>query len=86
MCEYILVTLLGESTTSSMRKEGPSPNGFYLNKDNINPTFDTLTEEDRKALEAYCVEVDELFFSRYEVVKKDAVPVIIRKAEVTLEV
>jgi hypothetical protein len=69
-----------------MRKGGPSPNGFYLNKDNINPTFDTLTEEDRKALEAYCVEVDELFFSRYEVVKKDAVPVIIRKAEVTLEV
>jgi hypothetical protein len=51
-----------------MKKGGPSPNGFDLNKDNIiNHIFDNLTEEDRKALEDYRVEVDELFFSRYEV-------------------
>jgi hypothetical protein len=82
----------GESTTSSMKKGGPSPNGFDINKDNvIKPTFDTMTEEDLKALEAYRAEVDELFFSCYEVrrqghVLKDAAPIVIRKAEVTPEV
>jgi hypothetical protein len=50
-----------------------------------------LTEEDRKALEDYRAEVDELFFLCYEVtqqglIQKDATPIIIRKAEVTPEV
>jgi hypothetical protein len=43
-----------ELTISSIKKGGPSTNGSDLNKDNINkPTFDNLTKEDRKALEAY---------------------------------
>jgi hypothetical protein len=51
-----------------MKKGGFGINRSDLNNDNImKPTFDTLTEEDCKALEAYHVEVDELFFSRYEV-------------------
>jgi hypothetical protein len=59
--------LAGESTTSSIKKGGSSPNGSDLNNDNIfKPTFDTLMEENGKALEAYYVEVDELFFSRHE--------------------
>jgi hypothetical protein len=41
---------------------------FGLNKDNIiKPTFATLTEEDHKVLGAYYTEVDELFYSCYEV-------------------
>jgi hypothetical protein len=40
-----------------------------LNKNNIiKPTIDNLTEEDHMALEAYRTEVDELFYSCYEVV------------------
>jgi hypothetical protein len=62
---------VGESTTSStssMKKGGSDVNGSDLNKDNITkPTFNTLTEEDHKTLEAYHVEVDELFYSCYEV-------------------
>jgi hypothetical protein len=60
-----------------------------LDKNNIiKPTFDTLMEEDRKALETYRTDLDELFYSHYEVTRqglflKDTVPVIIRKAEVT---
>jgi hypothetical protein len=83
---------MGELTTSSMKKGDPDINGSDLNNDNIiKPTFDSLTEEDRKALEAYRTEVDELFFSCYEVtrlglVQKDTTPIIIRKADVTLEV
>jgi hypothetical protein len=50
-----------------------------------------MTEEDLKALEAYRTEVDALFFLCYEVrwqghVLKDAVPIVIYKAEVTPEV
>jgi hypothetical protein len=64
----------------------------YLNKDNIiKPTFDNLTEEDHKALEAYRREVDELLFSCYEatrqgLIQKDTMPIVIRKAEVTPKV
>jgi hypothetical protein len=51
-----------------MKKGGSGVNRSDLNNDNIiNPTFNTLTEEDWKALEAYRAEVDELFFSRYTV-------------------
>jgi hypothetical protein len=81
-----------ESTASSIGKGGSSTNGSNLNKNNIiKSTFDTLIEEDRKALEAYRAEVDDLFYSRYEVtwqglVLKDTTPIIIRKAEVTPDV
>jgi hypothetical protein len=55
-------------TTSSMKKADPNPNRSDLNKDNIiKPTFDHIMEEDRKVLEDYCKEVDELLFSHYEV-------------------
>jgi hypothetical protein len=75
-----------------MKKGGSSINGSDLIKNNIiKPTFDILTEEERKALEAYCAEVDELFYSHYEVTRhglnlKDIEPIIIHKAEVTPEV
>jgi hypothetical protein len=50
-----------------------------------------VTEEGHKALESYCVNLDELFYSCYEVTRqgvilKDATPIIIRKTEVTPEV
>jgi hypothetical protein len=85
----------GESTTSctsSMKKGSSGINGFDLDKNNIiKPTFNTLTEEDRKALEAYHVEMDGLIYSRYDVmwqglVLQDTVLIIIRKAKVTPEV
>jgi hypothetical protein len=79
----------GEFTTSlpsSMKKGGSGVNGSDLNKDNIiKPTFDNLMEEDRKVLEACRAEVDELFYSCYEVTQqelilKDAASIIIYKA------
>jgi hypothetical protein len=46
----------------------PNTNGSNLNNDNIiKHTLDHLSEEDRKVLEAYHKEVDEIFLSRYEV-------------------
>jgi hypothetical protein len=71
-CSFHVPTHFGdsarESTTSSMKKGGSGVNRSDLNNDNIvKPTFNTLTEEDWKALEAYRAEVDELFFSRYAV-------------------
>jgi hypothetical protein len=72
-----------------MKKGGIDTNGSNLNKNSIiKPTFNSLTKEDRKALEAYCKEVDELFFSRSEamrqgLIQKDAAPIVIHKAEVT---
>jgi hypothetical protein len=60
----------GESTTSILKKGGPDTNGSDINKDNIiKPTLDQLTEEDRKALEAYHKQVDELFFSHEKVTR-----------------
>jgi hypothetical protein len=83
---------VGESTTSrtsSMKKGSFDVNGFNLDKNNI--IKPTLTEEDRKVLETYRADLDELFYSCYEVTRqglvlKDTSPIIIRKAEVTLEV
>jgi hypothetical protein len=41
-----------------------------LDKGNIlKPTFDTLTEEDRKTFEAYRTNLKELFLARYEVMR-----------------
>jgi hypothetical protein len=43
-------------------------NGSDLDKNNIlKPTLDTLTEEGRKAFEAYHTNLEELFLSRCEV-------------------
>jgi hypothetical protein len=81
-----------ESTTSNMKKGDPDTNGSNLNKNNIiKPTLDHLSEEDRKMLEAYHKEVDEIFLSCYEVtrqglVQKDAAPINIHKSEVTPKV
>jgi hypothetical protein len=72
-----------------MKKGNSNTNGSDLDKNNIiKPTFDTLTEEGRKGLENYRADLDELFYSCYEVMQqgvvlKDATPIIIRKAEVT---
>jgi hypothetical protein len=53
-----------------MKKEGSSINGSDLDKNNIiKLTFDTLTEEDHKALETYRIDLDELFYSLYEVTR-----------------
>jgi regulator of RNase E activity RraB len=82
----------GESTTSTMKKGDPSTNGSDLNNSNIiKPTLDHLSEKDRKTLEAYHKEVDEVFLSCYEVtrqglLKMDVVPIIICKSDVTPEV
>jgi regulator of RNase E activity RraB len=75
-----------------MKKGDPSTNGSDLNNSNIiKPTLDHLSEKDRKTLEAYHKEVDEVFLSCYEVtrqglLKMDVVPIIICKSDVTPEV
>jgi hypothetical protein len=91
MWQYIFGDSAGESTTSSMSsmKGGDSGhNGSDLDKSNIlKPTFDTLTEEGRKAFEAYCANLEELFLSRCEVtqqgnVLKDTMSIVFAKLEV----
>jgi hypothetical protein len=71
MWQHILVTLLGElttSSTSSMKGENSSNNRSDLNKNNIlKSTFDILMEEGRTVFEAYCADLKELFLSRCEV-------------------
>jgi hypothetical protein len=55
---------------SSMKGGNYSHNGSDLDKGNIlKPTFDTLTEEGRKALKAYHANLEELFLSRCEVTR-----------------
>jgi hypothetical protein len=85
----------GESTTSStssIKGENSGNNGSDLNKGNIlKPTFDTLTEEGRKAYEAYRTNLEELFLLCCEVtwhrtVLKDTTPIVFYKAEVIPEV
>jgi hypothetical protein len=45
-------------------------NGSDLDKGNIlKPTFDSLTEEGRKAFKAYLANLEELFLSRGEVTR-----------------
>jgi hypothetical protein len=49
-----------------MKGENSGNNGSNLDKGNIlKPTFDTLTEEDRNAFEAYLTDLRELFLSHY---------------------
>jgi hypothetical protein len=75
-----------------MKKGNSDTNGSNLDKNNIiKPTFGTLTGEGHKALESYHTDLDELFYSHYEVtwrgsVLKEATSIIIHKAEVTPEV
>jgi predicted nucleotidyltransferase len=75
-----------------MNKRGSDVNESDLDKNNIiKPTFDTLTEEDHKALEAYHAEVYEVSYSCYEVMWQgldlmETTSIIIHKAEVTPEV
>jgi hypothetical protein len=67
-------------------------NGSDLNKSNIlNPTFDTLTEEGRKAFEAYLTDLREHLLSHHEVMRQgtvlwDTTLIIFNKPEVTPEV
>jgi hypothetical protein len=61
-------------------------NGSELDKGNIlKPTFDTLTEESRKAFEAYHANIEEFFLSCCKVLK-DTAPIIFTKPEVIPEV
>jgi hypothetical protein len=63
-----------------------------LDKGNIlQPTFDTLTEEGRKAFETYLADLRELFLSRCEVTRqrtilRDTTPIVFNKFEVISEV
>jgi hypothetical protein len=67
-------------------------NGSDRDKNNIiKPTFNSLMEEGHKAFEDYRVHLEELFLSRYEVMRqgiilKDTTSIIFHKAEVIPEV
>ncbi len=69
-----------------------STNESDLDKSNIiKPTFDTLTEEGRKTLEAYHANFEELFLLRCEVTRQrivlqDTTPIVLNKPEVTPKV
>jgi hypothetical protein len=75
-----------------MKGGNSSHNKSDLDKGNIlKSTFDTLTEEGRKAFEAYCTNLEELFLSHCEVTRqgtvlKDTTPIIFTKPEVIPEV
>jgi hypothetical protein len=57
-----------------MKGENSSNNGSDLNRGNIlKATFNTLTEEGRKAFEAYHANIEELFLSRCEVTHRGTV-------------
>jgi hypothetical protein len=67
-------------------------NGSNLDKGNIlKSTFDTLTEEGRKAFEAFHANLEELFLSCCEVMRhgtvlKDTTLIVFNKPEVIPEV
>jgi hypothetical protein len=67
-------------------------NGSDIDKNNIiKSTFDTSTEEGRKAFEAYHADLEELFLSRCKVTRQrtvlqDTTSIIFRRHEVTPEV
>jgi hypothetical protein len=75
-----------------MKGGNSSNNGPDLDKNNIvKPTFNTLTEEGRKAFEAYCTDFEGLFLSCCEVTRHvtilwDTTLIIFDKPEVTPEV
>jgi hypothetical protein len=80
------------SRTSSMKGGNFGTNGSNLDKNNIlKPTFDTLMKEDRKAFEAYCANIKELFLScckvtQHETILKDTTTIVFHKLEVIPEV
>jgi hypothetical protein len=52
-----------------MKKGSSGVNRSDLDKNNIiKPTFDTLMEEGPKALKGHCADLEELFYSHYEVI------------------
>jgi hypothetical protein len=56
---------------SSLKKGSSGVNGSDLDKNNIiKPNFNTLMEEGRKALEGYRTDLEELFYSCYEVTRQ----------------
>jgi hypothetical protein len=75
-----------------MKGENSSTNRSDLDKNKTTKlTFDTLMEEGRKAFDAYCTDLEELFLSRCKVTRqgtilKDTMPIIIRQAKVIPEV
>jgi hypothetical protein len=77
---------------SSIKAGYSDNNGSHLDKDNIHkPTFDTLTEEGRKAFKSYRANLKELFLSRDEVTRQETVLsdttlIIFKKPEVIAEV
>jgi hypothetical protein len=71
------------SNMSSMKGGNSANNGSDLDKNNIlKATFDTLTEEDHKAFEAYCVNLEE----RHGTVLKNTTPIIFHRPKVIPEV
>jgi hypothetical protein len=57
-----------------MKGENSGTNGSDLDKSNIiKPTFDTLMDEGHKAFESYHADLDEVFYSCYEVMRQGAV-------------
>jgi hypothetical protein len=75
-----------------MKGGNSSHNGFDLDEGNIlKLTFDTLTEEGRKAFKVYRTNLEELFLSRCEVTRqgmvlKDTTMIVFTKPEVIPEV
>jgi hypothetical protein len=75
-----------------MKSGNSGHNGSDLDKGNIlKPTFDTLTEEGRKAFEVYHTNLEDLFLLRCEVMRqgtilKDTMLIVFTKPEVTPEV
>jgi hypothetical protein len=80
------------SSTSSMKAGNSGNNGSNFDKSNmLKPTIDTLTEEGRKAFEAYRANLEEFFLSCCEVtqhgtVLKDTTPIVFNKPHVIPEV
>jgi hypothetical protein len=83
---------LTTSSTSSMKGGNSGHNESNLNKGNIlKPTFDTLTKEGHKALEAYRTNLEDLFLSccevtRQGIVLKNNMPIVFTKPKVIPEV
>jgi hypothetical protein len=68
--QHIFGDFAGELTTSSMNGGNSDHNESDLDKGNIlKSTFDTLTDEGRKAFEAYLVNLEELFLSHCEMTR-----------------
>jgi hypothetical protein len=82
---------LTTSSTSSMNGGNSNNNISDLDKGNIlKPTLDTLMEEGCKVFKTYHANLEELFLSRYEVMRhetvlKDTTPIVFNKPKVWLD-